>query len=58
MVAAWEGKTFRPVVIPAHPQLQETLLVGMQNLIAGRADVDTVIGELDATLVEIRANAD
>jgi raffinose/stachyose/melibiose transport system substrate-binding protein len=58
MVAAWEGKTFRPVVIPAHPQLQETLLVGMQNLIAGRADVDTVIAELDAALVEVRANAD
>ena len=58
MTAAWEGKTFRPVVIPAHPQLQETLLVGMQNLIAGRADVDTVIAELDAALVEVRANAD
>ncbi|MDQ1123533.1 ABC transporter substrate-binding protein [Microbacterium trichothecenolyticum] len=57
MVAAWEGKTFRPVVIPAHPQLQETLLVGMQNLIAGRTDVGEVIGELDAALEEIRANA-
>lgn len=58
MVAAWEGKTFRPIVIPAHPQLQETLLVGMQNLIAGRTDVDAVIGELDASLVEVRANAE
>lgn len=58
MVAAWEGRTFRPVVIPAHPQLQETLLVGMQNLIAGRTDVDAVIVELDAALAEIRANAD
>ncbi|KTR95651.1 hypothetical protein NS220_05040 [Microbacterium testaceum] len=58
MTAAWEGKTFRPVVIPAHPQLQETLLVGMQNLIAGRSDVDTVIADLDAALVEVRANAD
>ncbi|KEP75612.1 hypothetical protein HR12_25610 [Microbacterium sp. SUBG005] len=58
MVAAWEGRTFRPVVIPAHPQLQETLLVGMQNLIAGRDDVDAVIVELDAALAEIRANAD
>lgn len=58
MVAAWEGKTFRPIVIPAHPQLQETLLVGMQNLIAGRTDVDAVITELDASLAEIRANAD
>lgn len=58
MEAAWEGKTFQPVVIPAHPQLQNALLVGIQNLIAGRSDVDTVIAELDAALVEIRANAD
>lgn len=56
MEAAWQGKTFRPMVLPAHPQLQETLLVGMQNLIAGRTDSASVVAELDATLDEIRAS--
>jgi raffinose/stachyose/melibiose transport system substrate-binding protein len=56
MEAAWQGKTFRPMVLPAHPQLQETLLVGMQNLIAGRTDSAAVITELDVTLDEIRAS--
>lgn len=56
MEAAWEGKTFRPMVLPAHPQLQETLLVGMQNLIAGRTDAAAVVTELDAALEEIRAS--
>lgn len=56
MEAAWQGKTFRPMVLPAHPQLQETLLVGMQNLIAGRTDPAAVITELDVTLDEIRAS--
>lgn len=56
MEAAWEGKTFRPMVLPAHPQLQETLLVGMQNLIAGRTDAAAVVTELDDALEEIRAS--
>lgn len=56
MEAAWQGKTFRPMVLPAHPQLQEALLVGMQNLIAGRTDSAAVVAELDVTLDEIRAS--
>ncbi|ALX65757.1 ABC transporter substrate-binding protein [Microbacterium sp. XT11] len=57
MQAAWEGKTFRPVVLPADPQLQESLLVGMQNLIAGRESVDDVIARMDEALVAVREAA-
>jgi len=58
MQAAWEGRTFRPVVLPAHPQLQESLLVGMQNLIAGREDVDQVIARMDQALLDVREAAE
>lgn len=54
MQAAWQGKTFRPMVLPADPQLQESLLVGMQNLIAGREDVAQVIARMDEALIAVR----
>lgn len=56
MQAAWEGKTFVAAFSPTDPSIQDALLVGLQNLIAGQKSTEQVLSDLDLALEQYRAN--
>ncbi|WP_432483479.1 ABC transporter substrate-binding protein [Kineococcus esterisolvens] len=55
MQAAWEGRTFVSLVTPPNPGIQEPLLGGMQDLIAGRASTQEVLQRLDRAMEDVLA---
>lgn len=56
MQTAWEGKTFVAAFSPTDPSIQDALLVGLQNIIAGQKTTEQVLGDLDLALEQYRAN--
>jgi raffinose/stachyose/melibiose transport system substrate-binding protein len=56
MQASWEGKQFIAAFSPTDPSIQDTLLVGLQNIIGDRQSTEEVLTDLDAALAQYVAN--
>jgi|GEM_PF-1398186 len=56
MQKAWEGKTFIAAFSPTAKTVQDSLLVGLQNVIGGQKTTEQVLDELDVTLKQYLAD--
>lgn len=56
MQASWEGKQFIAAFSPTDPSIQDALLVGLQNIIAGQKSTQEVLADLDVALEQYIAN--